>query len=53
MNASGVHKCYFCFVDSNGQLTYNGDYLNNLIPKLTTFWKNNIYPILLCRNTGL
>ncbi|KAF9405618.1 hypothetical protein HW555_013722, partial [Spodoptera exigua] len=61
MYATGLHKCYFCIADSNFEHTqkvdimlenYDEDFVNNLINKLTFFWKGNIYPILL-RNTDI
>ncbi|XP_041975680.1 uncharacterized protein LOC121730623 isoform X2 [Aricia agestis] len=61
MYATGLQKCYFCVADSNFEQTqkvdiileyYDDDYVNNLINKLDSFWKHNIYPILLC-NTNI
>lgn len=51
MYATGVKQCYFYVADSNFEVTkdveiilvtYDNDYVNNLIKKLTFFWKNNI-----------
>lgn len=61
MYATGLNKCYFCVADSNFEdtknvdiilVTYDSDYVNNLIQKLTVFWKTNVYPILYT-NTSL
>lgn len=55
MYATGMRKCYFCVADSKFEenkkvdillLHYDSAYTHNLLEKLVTFWKNNIYPIL-------
>ncbi|CAH0577783.1 unnamed protein product [Chrysodeixis includens] len=61
MFATGFKKCYFCIADSDYEktknvdittVTYDSDYVNQLIEKLALFWKTNIYPILYS-NTNL
>ncbi|XP_028177249.1 uncharacterized protein LOC114365027 [Ostrinia furnacalis] len=55
MYATGYKKCFFCVADSEFEATKNVDiivvpydsaYISTLLPKLVTFWKNNVYPIL-------
>jgi len=57
MYATGLKKCYFCVADTNFEetknveiilVTYDIDYVNNLLQKLVDFWKKHIYPVLYC-----
>lgn len=56
MYATGFKKCYFCVADSKFEetnkidiilVTYDDAYVNNLLQKLSIFWKTNVFPILV------
>lgn len=55
MYLSGLKKCFFCVADSNYTsnkkveivpVTYDEDYVFDLLDKIITFWKSNVYPLL-------
>lgn len=55
MHATSMKKCYFCVADSKFEenqkvdillVHYDSAYTHNLLQKLVTFWKNNVYPVL-------